>query len=314
MPRIVAFYGMGYSGLIYAAIVAAWAAFLVPRWVRRNEEVDRAREADAARGVRVLSRRTGPPQAPHGRVVEQSVLEGPVAGAPAVQAAAAAAASEASVNSVDQVFAAAARRRRRLMVVLLASCVLAVGLAVAGPAPGWLPVVPGLLTLLFVFSARRAVVAQAQRRRALERRRAAVRRRAAAEQARLDAELAAAEAAEIAAAGRRLVLPSDEEPVADATDDSWSPVPVPLPTYLTKPKAPRAAARKIDLSSSGAWTSGRLDPASSIELPRREPAERPAEAPADRPAAATGTDGAVADGGSDEQTAHEHQHRRAVGD
>ncbi|NIR38377.1 MAG: hypothetical protein GWN07_21145, partial [Actinobacteria bacterium] len=47
---------MGSSGLLYAAIVAAWAAVLVPRWIRRNEEIDRAREEDTSRGVRVLDR------------------------------------------------------------------------------------------------------------------------------------------------------------------------------------------------------------------------------------------------------------------
>src|SRR5918996_393269 len=36
-PRPVASGAVGYSGVIYAAIVAAWAAVLVPRWGRRNE-------------------------------------------------------------------------------------------------------------------------------------------------------------------------------------------------------------------------------------------------------------------------------------
>lgn len=37
----------------------------------------------------------------------------------------------------------------------------------------------------------------------------------------------------------------------------WDPVPVPSPTYVNAPRAPRAV-RSIDLSADGAWTSGRL--------------------------------------------------------
>ncbi|TDD97245.1 hypothetical protein [Jiangella asiatica] len=211
------------------------------------------------------------------------------------------------MDSVDAVFAAAARRRRRMLVVLLLAVVASVGLVLVGRAPGWLPAGPGLLLLLFLFVARRAVVAQARRRRDVVRRRSVARRRA------LAAARAAAVVAEEPAAdeevSRRLVLPADVVEDAVGDGDSWSPVPVPLPTYLTKPKAPRPAARKIDLSQPGAWTSGSLDPASSIELPRREPAERPA--------AATGTDGAVSEGSSGTEAGMDEQqpeHRRAVGD
>ncbi len=38
----------------------------------------------------------------------------------------------------------------------------------------------------------------------------------------------------------------------------WEPVPVPLPTYVTAPRAQRVI-RTIDLATPGAWTSGRLD-------------------------------------------------------
>ena len=44
-------------------------------------------------------------------------------------------------------------------------------------------------------------------------------------------------------------------PVSD--DEAWRPNPLPLPTYVTAPKAVRPI-RVIDLTSPGAWTSGRL--------------------------------------------------------
>lgn len=41
-----------------------------------------------------------------------------------------------------------------------------------------------------------------------------------------------------------------------AGPDSWEPVPVPLPTYVTAPVAPRVT-RSLDLGSPGTWDSGR---------------------------------------------------------
>lgn len=274
---------MGYSGLIYAAIVAAWAAFLVPKWVRRNEEVERAREVDQERGVRVLSRKDGPPQAPHGAVAVPATS--PV---PAV----------ASAPSVD-VFAVAAQRRRRMLGMLLALLVVSVGLAVAGPVPVWAPAGPGVLLVLFLFVARRAAVVQAQRRRVQARRRSALRQREERQAAVVWASDPALPEVEEGAL-RRLVLPDEIAEPAPAVEGEWSPVSVPLPTYLTKPKATRPAARKIDLGQPGAWTSGRLDPASSIELPRRDPAERPAASA--EPDDTAGTEEVV------------EERRRAVGD
>ncbi|MGW4895193.1 hypothetical protein ACWEQL_23410, partial [Kitasatospora sp. NPDC004240] len=43
---------------------------------------------------------------------------------------------------------------------------------------------------------------------------------------------------------------------AAAGPDSWEPVPVPLPTYVTAPVAPRVT-RGLDLSAPGTWTAGR---------------------------------------------------------
>ena len=55
---------------------------------------------------------------------------------------------------------------------------------------------------------------------------------------------------------------------ADATPSAdpslWDPVPVTLPTYVTKPAAARRTVRSIDLESSGVWTSGRSEIASRI--------------------------------------------------
>lgn len=302
---------MGYSGLIYAAIVAAWAAFLVPRWVRRNEEVERAREADVERGVRVLSRKAGPPQAPHGSVTlpapagasaASGAAAGSVAGpAPELPDGSRAPGGPSSATPAADVFAVAARRRRRMLGALLVLLIASAALVLLGRAPAWAPLGPGALLAVFLFLARRAAVVQARRRRAQARRAAADRRRSAAREAA--AVWAAPSEAADEGAPRRLILPDEiAEPAPSIGEgEEWSPVPVPLPTYLTKPKATRPAARTIDLSQPGAWTSGRLDPASSIQLPHRAPDERPA-ASAPEPAETTGSDEVV------------EERRRAVGD
>lgn len=51
---------MGTTGLIYVAIVAAWAAYLVPMLLKRNDEVSRRRSAEmySSSAARVLSRQT----------------------------------------------------------------------------------------------------------------------------------------------------------------------------------------------------------------------------------------------------------------
>jgi hypothetical protein len=52
-------------------------------------------------------------------------------------------------------------------------------------------------------------------------------------------------------AALRATLPSTTE-----GDSLWDPLPVTLPTYVTKPKA-RRTVRTIDLGEPGTWTSGR---------------------------------------------------------
>ncbi|NEC74727.1 hypothetical protein G3I25_24645, partial [Streptomyces rochei] len=61
--------------------------------------------------------------------------------------------------------------------------------------------------------------------------------------------------------------------------DSWDPVPVPLPTYVTAPVAPRATS-DVDLGSPDTWSSAR---SSAVEPGREDTAPDPApDRPADR--------------------------------
>ena len=57
-------------------------------------------------------------------------------------------------------------------------------------------------------------------------------------------------------------MPAVQVPPVDPT--LWDPVPVTLPTYVTKPAATRRTVRTIDLDDSGVWTSGRTDADAAI--------------------------------------------------
>ena len=65
---------------------------------------------------------------------------------------------------------------------------------------------------------------------------------------------------------------------AIADPSLWDPVPVTLPTYVTKPAAARRTVRTIDLDSTGVWTSGRTEADSQLareaDARRRAPKRR----------------------------------------
>ncbi|KUJ70135.1 hypothetical protein ACZ90_07260 [Streptomyces albus subsp. albus] len=96
-------------------------------------------------------------------------------------------------------------------------------------------------------------------------------------------------AAERAADRRALVEQTDHAEWVDqqrergpATGESWEPVPVPLPTYVTAPVAPRASG-SVDLDAPDAWSSAR----SSAAGPAAEPPSPASAESAPRPRQAT---------------------------
>ncbi|HLR93403.1 MAG TPA: hypothetical protein VK053_02665 [Jiangellaceae bacterium] len=278
---------MNASGVIYVAIVAAWFAVLVPRWLRRNEEVERAREVDESRGVRVIE-----PRATRMRARSRSaraVVRQPVPAPPR------------SDHAARLAFRAGARRRRRVLLLLvLATAGVGVAAVVEAIPPLWVAV-PAALLVAFGVLARRAAAA--------ERRRLSAGDDAAEDDAVVDDARAAAE--DIESEPVVAAMPMDDGPeAADVDTDEWEPVSVPPPIYVTKARAERAANRSIDLSGAGAWTSTRLDAAGDIVLPRRDSAHRSAPGSAADPTAV------AAHGGGHEwwDDRGEFEYRPAVGE
>jgi len=295
---------MAGSGLIYAAIVAAWVAYLVPTWVRRGEgRTHRDRSTDRMRILRRGRRRLT------GGHAELDALD---LGAPARRV-------RTSVSPRT------ARRRRRSIALLLIALVGTTIGASAGGVPAWVPPLVVLALFGYLLMLRRSV-----QRMVLERRRALARRAV--------REVAEASAAQVSA-GRHVSVRVDvvslTEPVAPAVrivapvpaaraeepaaaDGTWQPHAVPLPTYVTAPKATRSI-RTIDLSAPGAWTSGRLEDSPALPTVRTD---EPSRLPVPEAGSQAGLEADVgadveadveADVGADFEADFGIEHRRAVG-
>ncbi|AVV42167.1 hypothetical protein PYK79_22970 [Streptomyces sp. ID05-04B] len=194
-----------------------------------------------------------------------------------------------------------ARRRRTTVMLFFAFTIGAIVAAVGGLAFLWAPAVPAVLLSAYIGYLR----AQERRRFAfqMDRRRAEVaaqrlrerqpRRRAPAPANAPSADPGPDAGAEEPHAGPEpqtdpglLALAADRRALVEQTDhaewidqqrerqrrpghgDSWDPVPVPLPTYVTAPVAPRATS-DVDLGAADAWSSAR----SSSVAPEHETAD-----------------------------------------
>jgi hypothetical protein len=288
------------SSLIYVAIVVMWACLLIPMWLRRHDQETEVRSVDRfSQAMRILSRRTPPSADSRYLVMPRRPSAGPVPdliadpGVPGVtsdpredratvsavlaRATAPTAAvrrrlsghleSRRSVRSTAPSPRSGRQRliarRRRMLVGLFGLTALLFVLAVAGVVSWWWQGVADLALLALVTHLR----AEAKRASELERRRRrAVRaRRGAGGPAREAAAFAPSYAAVdepglatsatfagSAAAAETMVI----------DEDTWEPVPVPVPTYVTAPVAEYVAQSDerpiIDLTRPGAWSDSQV--------------------------------------------------------
>ncbi|KNB50276.1 hypothetical protein [Streptomyces caatingaensis] len=327
---------MSSSGLIYAVIVGAWAAYLVPMWLRRQDELNEARPTERfSTAIRLLSGRagmerryakelegraasgsadapapgpeaeTGPPAAEPDAATETVAVRPSGAPAPdrASPASAAASAERARRSKV------LARRRRTTVVLFLAFTLGAVVAGVGGVAFLWAPGIPAVLLsayicylriqerrrFAFVMDQRRAELAAQRLREGRARPHQAADPTTVAAPAPSDTVRHPAPAAGEApappspSAGRRaLVEQTDHAEWVDQQrdrgtegEDGWEPVPVPLPTYVTAPVAPRAGGA-AELGAPDTWSAARSSTAEPA-LDRKPAEDRRAARPRRRP-------------------------------
>lgn len=252
------------SGLILLVIVGAWLAVLVPMALRSSDAANALGSVDKFHdAMRVLSRRDA--RAAAREAADEVPPDPPGGGEPAPVPYLR---SSASSPEAARARALAAARRVKVLVGLVALAVLTLVGAVVGPL--WLLAPHLLVDLLlggFVVHLRRLAVARAERdwRAAMTARADAAPRRTA------ERVVAPAVRHPVHVAGipdrmpprplpMGVSVPAQVAPVAEvavavrgAQGEAWSPVPVPIPTYLTAPTAPR---RVVDLTRPGAYADG----------------------------------------------------------
>jgi hypothetical protein len=241
------------SGLIFVALAVAWAAYLIPKALRHHDDVVRGRSIDRfSHSMRVLARRE-PVSARTAQLVVTPARPVAAAVVSTKPTASSAGAEEPDVARRLAVRKATRRRRRVLMLLLLGLVGVAAACAAGRIGWPWVAVPAGLLVAWLV--ACRLMVRKERRPVAL-----------------LEPDdVEEPEETPVSNAGDG----SPEDTAAARDPKLWDPVPVTLPTYVSKPQA-RRTVRTIDLDSTGVWTSGRTeaDAALAREADAAEAAER----------------------------------------
>ncbi|MFE1881113.1 divisome protein SepX/GlpR [Streptomyces diastatochromogenes] len=308
-------------------------AFAMPptrRQVRAEVEAEAPGRAEPAREQPVIPAPKSPSASAHHAA---GAPARPSASAPAqkrVPAARRAPSAQASAARAQR-SKALARRRRTTVMLFLAFTLGAIVAAVGGLAFLWAPGVPAVMLSAYIAylrsQERRRFAYQMDRRRAeVAAQRLRERERQPRRRATQDAGPGADEPDEgpetetdtglsaLAADRRALVEQTDHAEWVDQQrerqrrpghGDSWDPVPVPLPTYVTAPVAPRATS-DVDLGAPDTWSSAR----SSSVAPEQEAGHAPE---AEQGEAALESEEKSADGRSDARRAASARRARERG-
>ncbi|WP_426569328.1 gephyrin-like molybdotransferase receptor GlpR [Streptomyces canus] len=288
---------------------------------RETEHPEAAREPapnPAARPATESAALPAHPRVPEARRTPPAPTPAPAPAATPASAAASAQAAAARARRTKVL----ARRRRTTVMLFLAFTLGAIVAAVGGLAFLWAPGVPAVLLSGYIAylrsQERRRFAYQMDRRRAEAaaqrlRERQPRRRTSASASPSADGGPDAGaeephESPEPETDPGLLALAADRRALVEQTDhaewvdqqrerqrrpghgESWDPVPVPLPTYVTAPVAPRATA-DVDLGAPDAWSSARSSPVA----PDQEAADPTPDADGDAgPGAETGDPGEAA--------------------
>ena len=287
------------SALIFVAVAVAWLVYLVPKALEHHDESLRSRTVSTfSHSMRVLARRE-PDSSRTTKLVAGSAAPGAAAPRPAATPAAPAFGPRAAAPRMAAPAAratkarSAARRRRNVLIVLLLANVAVAGVAGSGLI-AWVWQAAPLAVLAAWLVACRLMVRRERRVR-----RAAPIRPTAVTTVPVEATDLATLAAEATEASAEIVLgdvltefdaANTQNIRAVSADDpeSWDPVNVPLPTYVSKPPAARRTVRTIDLDSTGVWSSGRSESDSAL-VAEADAARRDAQESAEAERRATGS-------------------------
>lgn len=243
--------------MIFAAIAIAWLAYLVPHFVRRREgEAGEQSEASDrfTDSVRIVRHGTAPLLDQDLTELREYEVSTPVTRRAAV----------ADLRRLERV---AASRRRRVLSALLAILCGVISLASVGWLPWWTMAVPAGLVLAFVVVSRVSVQAM---RRDLDARYVDICRGGREDTVFLSRKGASSKNH---TSHGSTAMPADKPGL-------WDAVPITVPTYVSKPLAPRTV-RTIDLSGPGVTSSGRQRIPVTADAPVPADSDSPAVAAAE---------------------------------
>ena len=248
--------------MIFVALAVAWAVYLIPKALRHHDEVARSRSVDRfSNTMRVLARR----EPVNKRDVRLVVTPGrPAAAAEVTVKPSAAAPTPAQLRARREAAKRATKRRRRVLgLLLLANVVVSTLAALQVVAWVWEAIPAGLVVVWLVLC---RVMVKSERRGLAPVAVVATEEASAEAPAPSDEDVPAEYAVERNRQGFDEVAASAETSTMPAVADGtlWDPLPVTLPTYVTKPAAARRTVRTIELGEPGAWTSGRTEETSAL--------------------------------------------------
>ncbi len=236
---------VGTTGLIFTAIAVAWLAYLVPHFVRRRDDdpVEQSDPADRfSDSVRVVEHGTAPLLDQDLGEIGRYEVSTPLT-------------RRAAINDLRRLEQAAALRRRRVLLGLMAVLSAVIGVWAVELVPWWAVAVSGGLVVTFFVVSRISVW---RMRRSLDRRYADIRQGCGEDTVFLSR-------AEATATSDPGDLITDRSTLSRA-GDLWDPVPITMPTYVSKPLAPRTV-RTIDLSGPPITATASVQPPVTADAP-----------------------------------------------
>ena len=263
------------TGLIVAFVVAIWAAYFVPLVLRRYDEASTSSSLeDLSPLSRVINRPTA--QTQEAETPEPT----PAVDEPSADAETTAEPGPRPRATGTAARLAARRRRRTLLTLLLATAIVG-GLVGFRVIPVWSVAIPVGLVLAWLVACR--IQVRHERGISSKHDKKSTKANSAAKVEDESTVIVSGQVEDVNP-GRQHVMEStplesnalDDQlviaapSIATTGDLVWDPLPVTVPTYVTKPRAGRTV-RTIDFAQAGAWTSGHVE-GEDVELPAREQA------------------------------------------
>ena len=242
--------------MIFAAIAVAWLAYLVPHFVRRRDDDEELDDSDPAHrfsdSMRIVRHGTAP-------LLDHDLEEIAPFEVSTPQT------RRAAINDLRRLERLAASRRSRVLLSLLAMLSGVIGFCAVHLTPWWTTAIPGGLLVIFVVVARFSVRIM---QRSLDNRYREIHRGSNESTIFLSRK-------DLLKGGPDAHHPSSKAEVSKP-GALWDPIPITMPTYVSKPLAPRTV-RTIDLSGPGVASSERHEgPVTADARSSTSPAPSPA--------------------------------------